>query len=137
MKTKQTNSYFNDDKKNLFEFKKQTNHNYSLVKRTNVEGQTVKGANHTSPHINKDWKLEDKVQEVSDYEIRNIGTIHPAVAEKILEVKDIKEFLRKCEKQKICSIHHRYDCGCEDRYMMVSLSNIKQLAGKSLVEKSK
>jgi hypothetical protein len=29
--------------------KKQENHNYSLVKRNNVTGQTVKGANHTSP----------------------------------------------------------------------------------------
>jgi len=25
------------------------NHNYCLVNRTNVTGQTVKGANHTSP----------------------------------------------------------------------------------------
>ena len=76
----------------------------------------------------KDWKLEDKIQEVSDYEIRNIGTIHPAVAEKILEVKDFKEFLRKVLEKGFG--HNR-----NIPHGVVAIDDIIKLAGKSLVEK--
>lgn len=40
--------------KELLETPQSSNHNYDSVNRTNVTGQTVKGANHTSPPISKE-----------------------------------------------------------------------------------
>ncbi|GBE19399.1 MAG TPA: hypothetical protein ENG87_01920 [Candidatus Pacearchaeota archaeon] len=45
-----------------------------------------------------------------------------------------KQSIKEIEKYKICSIHKRHDCGCNDSYMMISLKNIKQEIGKDLCE---
>ena len=50
---------------------------------------------------------------------------------KMINAKDVKEFIKRLKEMKICSYCKRHDCG-HDGWMMVSLNNLDKLAGDKL-----
>ena len=73
--------------------------------------------------MTKEFNLSDKIRYVEDYNLSDEKVVHQAVEVGVVEIKDVKEFIRLL-KEKIKS-----NSGCE---YMLNWEDIDKIAGEKL-----
>lgn len=86
--------------------------------------------------MNKKFILSEKIGEVADYNIEDVGKIHKAVAVQVFEIDDVKEFIRLLKENLSSAVVHQL-INTDEEIAEESVHHIiDKLAGLKLIEET-